>query len=302
MIDRVEFYNAKKLWDKAYSKQLLKGPFFQYDWHRIWFETLGTDYAPLTLVFEDGVVLPLAQKEDVVIFSGGDETTDYNDAVGDENLKGRAWEDAVKFLKNNGIKKIQLRNLPEGSSKKYFDSIDAKVEKEDSTPLFSLPDSWDVYLMSLKRKWRKELKRKVNNFHRDNEIVVYEEKGSIDCLIGLMKKNPDKVEFFERPGMEEYFRSIYEAFKSQARLECVSVSGELAATIYYFVTEDSYLLYNSGFDKSKYDSAGFYLKAMNVKRAIEEGMKEYNFLQGEERYKYELGGQDFFVYKVNFDL
>jgi len=39
-------------------------------------------------------------------------------------------------------------------------------------------------------------------------------------------------------------------------------------------------------------------KAMAIKRTIEKGLKQYNFLQGNEAYKYHLGGCDFFVYTI----
>ena len=61
-------------------------------------------------------------------------------------------------------------------------------------------------------------------------------------------------------------------------------------------------LYNSGFDKEKYDSVGLYIKALNIKQAIAHGKKTYNFLQGNERYKYELGAHDFFVYTIEMKL
>ena len=35
---------------------------------------------------------------------------------------------------------------------------------------------------------------------------------------------------------------------------------------------------------------------------VEQKLKEYNFLQGSERYKYELGGKDFFVYSISLSL
>jgi hypothetical protein len=77
------------------------------------------------------------------------------------------------------------------------------------------------------------------------------------------------------------------------------IHGEVAAATFAFKTKDSLLLYNSGFDGKKFTGAGFYLKAMGVKLVIEKGLKTYNFLQGNYRYKYELGGKDFFVYKAS---
>jgi CelD/BcsL family acetyltransferase involved in cellulose biosynthesis len=117
-----------------------------------------------------------------------------------------------------------------------------------------------------------------------------------------MKKNEEKQSFFNRPGMEDYFRKLFTSLPEVAKIRCLSVHGVLAASIYYFETPTSFLLYNSGFDKENYDSAGLYLKALHIKQAISQGKKTYNFLQGNERYKYELGGKDFFVYRITLNL
>ncbi len=39
---------------------------------------------------------------------------------------------------------------------------------------------------------------------------------------------------------------------------------------------------------------------MPMRTAIKDGKKIYNFLQGDERYKYEMGGEDRFVYRVEW--
>jgi hypothetical protein len=73
---------------------------------------------------------------------------------------------------------------------------------------------------------------------------------------------------------------------------------KIAATL-SFIYEGTLFLYNSGFDKVCCANAGFYLKAQTIKRAIENGLKSYNFLQGNERYKYELGAKDFEIYSIS---
>jgi CelD/BcsL family acetyltransferase involved in cellulose biosynthesis len=59
------------------------------------------------------------------------------------------------------------------------------------------------------------------------------------------------------------------------------------------------LLYNSGYDPRYGDySAGFALLVYRIRQAIEEGVQTFDFLRGDERYKYDLGAQDQFIYRV----
>ena len=75
-----------------------------------------------------------------------------------------------------------------------------------------------------------------------------------------------------------------------------------AAVMLTFSAGDTLMGYNSGFDEKNYSGSGFYLRAKVLERARASGYKKFNFLQGNERYKYELGGKDFFVYRVDVTL
>ena len=59
------------------------------------------------------------------------------------------------------------------------------------------------------------------------------------------------------------------------------------------------LLYNSGFDPGYREvSPGLVLLARCIEDAIRHGYREYDFLRGRERYKYDLGGEDRIVYRA----
>ena len=74
----------------------------------------------------------------------------------------------------------------------------------------------------------------------------------------------------------------------------LKIEGKIATGIMSFESQDEYWLYNSGYDPEfSYYSVGLLLKAHSIKKAIEAGKKKYDFLRGNERYKYELGGKRF---------
>ena len=58
-------------------------------------------------------------------------------------------------------------------------------------------------------------------------------------------------------------------------------------------------LYNSGYDPSySFYSVGLLLKAQSIHWAIEQGKKKYDFLRGNERYKYDLGAKNLRLYRI----
>ena len=58
-------------------------------------------------------------------------------------------------------------------------------------------------------------------------------------------------------------------------------------------------MYNSGFDPAFADlSVGLLLKATTIRDAIERGLDSFEFLRGDEQYKYHLGGVDQAVYRM----
>lgn len=301
----LDLISSGEQWNKALEANNLQAPFLTHEWHTLWFETIGSEWKPLVLFFDE-VIFPFAVKEKTVILSGGYETTDYLDSLGPDAQKPGAWKKALVHLKEKGLTTLELRNIPQNSSTLAFLKEKGDVIQEDTTPLFTLPSTWDEYVSSLPRKYRHELRRKVKKFEASFEDTKVEEvndkhKGLIE-LLNLMRMHPDK-DVFLTPLMQQYLEKLIgSSVSSHILLLATTVKGEIAAMTMGFVYDQTLFLYNSGFDETKFSGSGFYLKAMGIKYAIEKGLKKYNFLQGNERYKYELGGQDFFVYKATIDL
>ena len=79
---------------------------------------------------------------------------------------------------------------------------DYEVVFEDVCPKVSLPNSWESYLVNLKKKYRHELKRKIKRIHTSGTVNHYElsKKSEImenlDYFIQLMKSSSvDKSKF-----------------------------------------------------------------------------------------------------------
>ena len=87
--------------------------------------------------------------------------------------------------------------------------------------------------------------------------------------------------------------------RSQFDLFFMEIRGEKVAGCICFDYDDQYLLYNSGYRTDMaHLSVGLLNKAFTIRHAIDIGKKEYNFLKGTERYKYQLGAKDRSVFDL----
>ena len=92
--------------------------------------------------------------------------------------------------------------------------------------------------------------------------------------------------------MERFFRRVIVALAARgaARLAFLDVAERPIAAFVMLEWEDTVGLYNSGFAPERAAlSPGLVLLAGVVRDAIERGRRRFDFLRGEERYKYEFG-------------
>jgi len=282
-------------------------PFSTYEWVTAWHETIGKDWEPYILNNNDEVIAPFARKGNEVILAGGDEVADYLDIIGTKQAKEKAWPELLEFLKTDGVASLHLNNVPQDSPTVAFFRSHASsvIKEEDTTPKMTVPASWETYLAGLDKKNRHELERKLRKFEREQPDIEIRDSADpvtdTDTFLNLMKLDERKKRFLTLD-MESFFRKIIEKFANEIRLSILEINTVPAAALLAFRIGDTLMGYNSGFNEQRFSGAGFYLKAMHIKRAIESGVKEYNFLQGNERYKYELGGKDFFVYRIDTNI
>jgi CelD/BcsL family acetyltransferase involved in cellulose biosynthesis len=88
--------------------------------------------------------------------------------------------------------------------------------------------------------------------------------------------------------------------KHWLQLSFLLINEEPAATYLNFVYGDTVMVYNSGLLADKFGqlSAGIILLANNIRTAIEKGYKVFDFLRGNEIYKFRMGGQETRVFML----
>lgn len=239
----------------------------------------------------------------------GQEVTDYGDIVLDPSYRDNhkeVWDEIVKWLSQNGIQSLQLDYIREDSQ--TYELFKNHVNEQIIAPYILLPKTWDEYLESLDRVDRKELKRKLRRL----ETVLYTYR-SIDTsiqsdfeeFIRLHKLSSGEKDEFMSDEMKQFFWDLITVEKKEWKitLSFLQIGGKNTASLMSFENSESILGYNSGHDPSfNYYSVGLLLHAYKIKEAIEKGMKIYDFMRGTERYKYDLGGKDMRLYKMEIGL
>ena len=101
--------------------------------------------------------------------------------------------------------------------------------------------------------------------------------------------------------MERFFRRAIVALAARgaARLAFLDTAAGPVAAFVTLEWDATVALYNSGFDPERAAlSPGLILLAHVIRDAIERGRRRFDFLRGEERYKYDFGPTPEEVYAV----
>jgi CelD/BcsL family acetyltransferase involved in cellulose biosynthesis len=258
-------------------------------------------------------VLPLYERASGVwTLVGGAEVSDYLDLIA---LAGRETEAWTALLQSRPATPSlwELHAVPAASpTVTALPTLDpgdtVTVTVEERCPVLELPDTWETYLARLTSKHRHELTRKLRRLAReapDARVTCLAHRDEIDSRIGdfldLHRRSRVGKERFMDPLMEGFFRRVVAelADAGGVRLWFLDVpSGPLAS----FITlewDGTVGLYNSGFhpDAAAF-SPGLVLLARIVEDAIVRAKRRFDFLRGEERYKYDFEPKAEEVFKV----
>lgn len=241
---------------------------------------------------------------------GADLVTDFGDIVAKKGREKEAWQEIIRvFRELRGFREIILDYVRENSPsfrvlKDLGFSFSQMLDGEtlDVAPALDLPDSFDDQINSLERKSRHEWRRKLRRLGNTGYYLKISENASdVDEFIRLHRASTIKKDLFMSVGMENFFTKTVTALFQKGLIDLVfmEIEGKNVSATLSFLWNKEYWLYNSGFDR-KYENlaVGFLLKGLTIKRAIEMKYNKYNFLRGNERYKYELGARDEKLFKI----
>lgn len=227
----------------------------------------------------------------VVRFAGPAHLTDYHATIGTDSAL------LAEALAGFGGRRFVLDSLPEEGLTVVVDALqsigaDHEIHADEPTAVLDLPATFDEWLMSIGKKERHEVRRKRRRFEAEfGDITVVRESGdAVGEFCDLHRTSPGEKGSFMTPAMELLFSDLAtEAGASVHRLVC---DGRTRAAAFGFETDEGYFYYNSAYDPdAAMASPGVVLLSAMIEDQISRGVGIFDFLKGEERYKYRHGAR-----------
>ena len=318
-------------WNALLSESITHVPFLRCEYQRAWWNTRGggewPENASLALVAarRDGRLVGVAplfhapdhQGRPALMLVGSVEISDYLDLIARPEDLEAFVEALLPFLRQAGLpdwQALDLYNLLDSSpTRAVLEKTAGKLgwgcqtEKLQHSPYIPLPGDWDQYLAGIDKKQRHEIRRKMrragDGMYRVDWYIVedadrLEEESA--AFIEMMAQDPAKQAFLTpamSEAMQEIMRCAFEA--GWLHLAFLTFDDMRAAGYLSFRYLNRLWVYNSGMDTrfSAY-SPGWVLLGLLLQWANENGLKEFDFLRGDEEYKYRFGAVDRSVMRV----
>lgn len=306
-------------WDALATRLARPSPFLSWTWQRHWVEVFAADRRldVRTVVDGDELIglLPLYEIEPGRwALVGGADVSDYLDLIATAGHEEDAWL-ALLHARAAERDRWELHAVPATSptvtalpSLAATCGLAAEAVLEERCPVLDLPATWDAYLASLSGKYRHELTRKMRRLERDRPDARATSVATPDAILGRLDDflllhraaRTGKAKFMDAR-MERFFRTVVPELATAGGARLWFLDGERGPLAAFICLEWSGIvgLYNSGFDPAYAAlSPGLVLLAHIVRDAVERRRQRFDFLRGEERYKYEFGPRPEAVYAV----
>lgn len=312
------FNDIAKDWNDILPTCPMNTVFLTPQWQQIWWRELADDDSLCLLRFDSGNgvrgIASLRSHNGSVTFVGDQDVCDYNDFLVPLGNEEGFYKALLEYLSDWDWHTLRLYSLSEDSpTLSYLPDMarsrgyQVDIMQDEVSPGRVLPETWDDYLAGLTKKNRHELKRKLRRLNSAEGVRWYaltsvsEIMEGMNDFLALLKVSKQEKNRFLTPTRERFFFSIAQEFGSMdmVRLFFMEIDGKKVASALCFDYGSSRLLYNSGYNPEYgYYSVGLLLKALSLKGAIEDGKTYFDFLRGDEGYKYDLGGQDMLLYTM----
>jgi predicted N-acyltransferase len=331
--DFSEFSEAA--WNALAEHSIADTPFSRYEYLCEWWNTLGggewnagggnrhpqlilisardndqlIGIAPLFVTEYDGAK--------ALMLVGSIEISDYLDLIVRAEDHGRFLSGLLDFLissENDNWSALDWYNIPDSSP--TLAVLRAESEKRGwthheevyrPTPRIPLNDSFEEYLSHIEKKQRHEIRRKMRRaaesekqvrFHVIDSTVNIETE--TNAFFELMTQDPNKEKFLHPEMREQMTVTIRNAFeRGYLWLAFLEIDGVKAAASLNFDYRNKLWGYNSGVGREHMElSPGWVLLAHVIQWCCENGRYEFDFMRGDEEYKYRFGGLNKYVMRT----
>lgn len=238
--------------------------------------------------------VPLWIDRGVVRFAGEADLTDYHSPL------GASVDECVMLISQHFLDRpFSFDSLPREALEPLASALASAgvaftTRPHDATLVIDLPAGHEAWLASLPKKYRHEHRRKRRRFIDTLGEPLLERRTDPEAFEAFVtmhrSSRADKGDFMTER-MERFFRSLIT--DSDASIDLMTVAGSPVAAAFSFVEPEALYLYNSAYAEDASDaSPGIVLLALMIERSIDEGLQRFDFLKGDEPYKYRLGAVD----------
>jgi CelD/BcsL family acetyltransferase involved in cellulose biosynthesis len=326
-----EMNSLQEEWNALLKNSASDVPFLRHEYLSTWWQTLGggewteADLYIVTGRQADGSLVGIAplffsrnrSGEPALLLLGCIEISDYLDLIVPAqhlstfiddlftHLSGPqapAWSvlDWYNFIDSSAT----LPVLQEAAARRGWNYTQEPLQH---CPYIRIPGDWENYLASIDKKQRHEIRRKMRRAETEFEptrwYIVQEEAGvesGIEDFMSMMAQDPAKNRFLTEAMRTQFRLSTQAAFRAGwLQLSFLEIGGGKAAGYLNFDYNNHLWIYNSAlnFTYREY-SPGWVLLGYLLQWANENKRQQFDFMRGDEDYKYRFGAVDRRVERV----
>jgi CelD/BcsL family acetyltransferase involved in cellulose biosynthesis len=319
--------NAQE-WNDLLKESVSDTPFLRHEYQRGWWEHRGGgewQNAQLILISarEDGKLIGIAplfiaeyEGKNALLLIGSIEISDYLDVIVRMNDHSRFITGLLDFLASSfadNWSSLDWYNLPDSSPTLAAFKAEAESrgwthleEMYRPTPRIALNGDFEEYLSRVEKKQRHEIRRKMRRAIESERGVRWfisdmaDPEAEIDAFLKLMEQDQGKASFLRdsmRAQMRDVIRTAHE--NGWLWLAFLEADGQRIAAALNFDYENKLWGYNAGVNRDFMDlSPGWVLLGLILQWCCENGRYEFDFMRGDEDYKYRFGAVNKYVMRA----
>lgn len=318
-------------WNRLLADSAIHVPFLRHEYLSTWWQTLGGgewahgELFTVTAYHDDNNLAAIAplfltdnrEGERALMFLGSIEISDYLDVIARPQYLPQFLDQLLQWLEGPqapDFHLLDLYNLLDTSPTLLALQQVAEQrgwvygqEALQHCPYIPLPGDWETYLAGIDKKQRHEIRRKIRRAEEYDQSVrwyIVEEISHLDAELdefcALMAQDPQKERFLT-PMMRQQMKAAAKAAFNAGWLQLafLEVDGKKTAGYLNFDYDNHVWVYNSGLDFSYRElSPGWVLLGYLLQWANEHKRQYFDFMRGDEDYKYRFGAIDRRVVRV----
>jgi CelD/BcsL family acetyltransferase involved in cellulose biosynthesis len=307
-------------WNDLLASSITDTPFLRYEYQQAWWEhrgggEWGNTQLVLVTAREDEKLVGIAplfiseyDGQSALLLIGSIEISDYLDVIVRMDDHSRFLTGLLDFLTSflpDSWSSVDWYNLPDSSPTLAALKAESAQrgwthleEMYRPTPRIALNGDFDEYLGRVEKKQRHEIRRKMRRAEESGRGVRWyisdmkNVESEIDSFLGLMEHDQGKAGFLHDDMRAQMRMVIHTAHENGwLWLAFLEADGQRIAAALNFDYNNKLWGYNAGVNRDFMElSPGWVLLGYVLQWACENKRYEFDFMRGDEDYKYRFGG------------